>query len=354
MIGEIQVGFLGGTELSGNVRTLLKNLRRLLSSREQTFKCDLLTSDGIRPVDGYRTVTISHKEVETARDRIRTLTRGATQYARRERPDVLMQLTRFPTHGVAIALAGRRTNTQSITRLAGDNFREYQFDKETTSTIRTYALKNVIALLAVHLPDAVVVLGPNGRRDIERRLRNEKIWEIPQPVDRSRFTPDDAADLRRTLEIESDERMILTVGRVRRRKGSETIQRTAPSLERTTWVVVGEGPMRSSLVDIPNVLAVGRVPHDEIVEYYRAADLYVHPSLHEGLPNVLLEATACGTPCIARDVGECSSVAAETFSDERELYNALGRTYDSVVLPERFEDDRLAEQYCSLLLEVAC
>jgi glycosyltransferase involved in cell wall biosynthesis len=350
---SIHVGFLGGTELPGNVQTLLSNLRRLLKSADTTFACDLLVPEGIETPEDYRTVQINHEPVETARDRLRVLYQAVTQYAAAEQPDVLVQVTRFPTHGSAVALAGRKTDTPTVTRLAGDNFREHQFATNFTEKLRTFALQNMIELAALHLSDAAVVPRPHGSRDLERRFRRSDVWEIPQPVDHSRFSPGDASDLRESLGIGSNERMLLTVGRVSRRKGAETIQRVAPSCD-GTWVVVGDGPMRETLQDTTGVYAPGRIFHEKIVDYYRAADLYVHPSLHEGLPNVLLEATACGTPCIARNVGECATVAVETFTDETELQAVLDQSYESVELGDRFADDRLAEQYESLLLEVAC
>lgn len=352
MTKTLHVGVLGGTELSGNVRTFLSNLRRLLRSQDHQFECDLLVSKNVDTLEGYRTVQITHEPVETARDRLRILWKATEQYANLERPDVLIQVTRFPTHGSALALAGWRTDTPTITRLAGDNFREYKFSTGVTETLRTFGLKNVIGLLAVHLPDAVIVLGPNGRRDVERHLRRKDVWEIPQPVDQSQFSPGDASELRASLDVAPDQRLLLTVGRVSRRKGAETIRSVAPSCN-GTWVVVGDGPMRETLTGTSNVLTPGRVPHDRIRDYYRAADVYVHPSLHEGLPNVLLEATACGTPCIARDVGECETVAVETFTDEAELRLALDRSYKSVTLDKQFQDEQLADRYATLLTEVS-
>lgn len=351
MSDSIHVGFLGGTELAGNVRTLLRNLRQLLRSRDQNFVCDLLVSEGIELPDEYQGVRINHEPVETARNRLRVLRDATEQYIHAERPDVVMQLTRFPTHGTAAALAGRQTETPVITRLAGDNFREYRFTTGLENILKTFTLNNIISLSAIHLSTELVVLGPAGRRDIRLRGRQSGIWEIPQPVNTSQFTPGTANHLRDSLGIGADERMLLTVGRVSRRKGAACMRRIAATRDEP-WVVVGDGPMRKTLAEVSTVYTVGWVPHDQIVDYYRAADLYIHPSLHEGLPNTLLEATACGTPCIARDVGECGTVAEATFDTDNGLRRALNRSYGQVELAGRFKDAHLAEQYDRLLTGV--
>ena len=53
----------------------------------------------------------------------------------------------------------------------------------------------------------------------------------------------------------------------------------------------------------------GSQPQDRLPDWYRAADLMVLPSLSEGLPNVLREAGACGTPFVASNVGGIPELA---------------------------------------------
>ena len=49
---------------------------------------------------------------------------------------------------------------------------------------------------------------------------------------------------------------------------------------------------------------LGALPHETLPAWYRAADVVLLPSRSEGVPNVLLESLACGTPFIASDVGD--------------------------------------------------
>jgi glycosyltransferase involved in cell wall biosynthesis len=57
------------------------------------------------------------------------------------------------------------------------------------------------------------------------------------------------------------------------------------------------------------VTFAGYVPHADLPDWYRAANLTVLPSRSEGVPNVLLESIACGTPFVASRVGGIPEVA---------------------------------------------
>src|SRR6185503_13461620 len=78
----------------------------------------------------------------------------------------------------------------------------------------------------------------------------------------------------------------------------------------------GEGPLRSTqerqiwalgLAD--RVSLMGSRPHAELPTWFRVASVLALPSHSEGVPNVLLEASACGTPFVASHVGGIPEVA---------------------------------------------
>lgn len=358
----LRLGVLGGTRLPGNVRTLLSNIGTLLREAAVDFECDLVVSDDVTPVEGYRPVDPGIGDPDRALGTARTLTSAMTTYARATPVDLLVQVTKFPLHGFATTVAGRRTGVPVLTRLAGDNFREYRLSTGLAERLRTFALNNALGRVPVHFADATIVLGPHGRAELRSRNVDATVYEIPQPVDRDRFSPVPAgrrAAIRTDLGMPSpdDGRILLTVGRLSHRKGFHHIVRAARTLAARgadcRWYVLGDGPLRERLAATPLVEVVGRVPHDRMPDYYRAADLLVHPSLIEGLPNVLLEATACGLPSLARDVGECATVASRTYDDPSALPDLVFREYDRSTLDDRFDPDRLREAYVEALVETS-
>ncbi|MDE7430875.1 MAG: glycosyltransferase family 4 protein [Lachnospiraceae bacterium] len=72
-----------------------------------------------------------------------------------------------------------------------------------------------------------------------------------------------------------------------------------------TLIIVGDGPYKTALKNLAHetgtqhlVYFAGRKNKDEVRQYYQEADIFVLPSLSEGMPNVVLEAMACGLPIV--------------------------------------------------------
>jgi len=68
---------------------------------------------------------------------------------------------------------------------------------------------------------------------------------------------------------------------------------------------------------LDRVKFVGHIPNEEIAKFYKAADLYVQPSMHETFGKTVTEAFACGVPVIASNVG----ATAEIVGDAGMLFN---------------------------------
>lgn len=358
-LGRVRVGVVGGTRLPGNVRALLANVRTLLADHATRFDLELAVSTGVDPPAGYEQVDPGFGDPDRALGMLRTLTSGLTAYAWDREVDVLFQVTKFPLHGCATTIAGRRTGTPVLTRFAGDNFREFRLSSGLDA-LKAFGLNNILGRVPVYWSDRIIVLGPYGRSEIAGRNNSIPVVEIPQPVDRDQFSPvrtRHERELAAKFGFPPNDRVFLTVGRLTKRKGMRTVIETAEALtargESFRWYVLGDGPRRKKLAAIQGVEPLGRVDFEAMPNYYRAADLVVHPSLIEGLPNVLLEAAACGTPTVARDVGDSALVASATFQDTATLPDLLLADHDPVTLGERFDPGRLAEDYAAALVDTA-
>jgi len=162
--------------------------------------------------------------------------------------------------------------------------------------------------------DQVVSLTKSAAEGVKRfGVPGDKVSTIPNGVDLENFRLDsDLDELRAELSIKQDDKVLLFVGRLSRVKRVEVLIASTLRLLREGFsvktVIVGDGPSRDyyrKLADSlkANVIFTGWVPRSQTYKFYNIADVFVLPSLSEGLPTALLEASAAGKPCIASNVG---------------------------------------------------
>jgi peptidoglycan/xylan/chitin deacetylase (PgdA/CDA1 family)/glycosyltransferase involved in cell wall biosynthesis len=170
--------------------------------------------------------------------------------------------------------------------------------------------------------DAVITVNHHLReRVLELGARPERAHVWQQGIDAGLFSPGDRREARLRLGIPAEARTIVWVGRMVPVKGLDVLLDACAILRRGLdfrLYLVGDGPLRRSLEagsaarGLSEVVSfVGPRDHDQLADWYRAADLAVLPSWSEGLPNVLREALACGTPFVASRVGGIPEIAGE-------------------------------------------
>lgn len=133
-------------------------------------------------------------------------------------------------------------------------------------------------------------------------------------VDASIFSPESRAESRAKLGLSTYTPLLLFVGNLKASKGCLDLLEAFPALlaarPLARLIYVGTGPARNALLErakalgcLDRVEMAGSVAHAELGDWFRAADLLCLPSHNEGVPNVVLEAMACGTPVVATSVG---------------------------------------------------
>jgi D-inositol-3-phosphate glycosyltransferase len=180
----------------------------------------------------------------------------------------------------------------------------------------------------------------------EARVPN--IYVAPPGVDLDRFAPGDRAAAKRHFGF-SDDPLVVFVGRLQAFKGTDIAVAALGHLKRLVpdarlAIVGGDSPRGSRGERVRLRLAARRlgvsdrlrfmepVPHTELPELYRAADVVVVPSASESFGLVALEASACGTPVVATAVGGLRSIVRDgdtgylvTRRDAKSFAAALSR-----------------------------
>lgn len=161
-------------------------------------------------------------------------------------------------------------------------------------------------------------------KDLENYLRekigvpSERISQLYNGVDTAVFKP--ARVAREPLPIAgfapADAFVIGTVGRMQSEKDQLTLARAfvavsqilLPTQRQLRLVMIGDGPLRSASADLLKQAGLGDLiwlPGDrsDVADIMRGLDLFVLPSLAEGISNTILEAMASGLPVVATAVG---------------------------------------------------
>ena len=145
-------------------------------------------------------------------------------------------------------------------------------------------------------------------------LANQQIQTIPNPIDTRIFRPHDKKQARLRANLPLDMKVILFVAQriANENKGifylidaCHKMAAEHPEMVHNTFVAVLGGG-RGNIGDVFD-FCTGRLGYvndtQQIVDIYNAADVFVLPSLSENLPNTIMEAMACGVPCVGFKVG---------------------------------------------------
>lgn len=153
-------------------------------------------------------------------------------------------------------------------------------------------------------------------------------------VDTHRFRPGlPYLDLRDGLGLRPGARLLLSVGRLSRRKGFDTVIRCLPSLldagQDVHYAIVGIGDDLAYLEDVAEAAGVrdrvhflGQVPMDDLPRWYNACDIFVLVNRDiagdtEGFGLVFLEAAACGRAAVAGTAGGTGAAVLDGVSGLR-------------------------------------
>jgi glycosyltransferase involved in cell wall biosynthesis len=163
-------------------------------------------------------------------------------------------------------------------------------------------------------------------------FREVPVEVFPNGIDLQRYQPREQAVVRDLLNLPTDKHLILFGaggGTSDLRKGFPLLQAALQRLGQTEWrarinlVVFGSLQPETPLELGFPVHYMGKLGDDlSLALVYAAADVFVAPSVQENLSNTVLEAIACGTPCVAFNIGGMPDLI------EHEENGYLAKPYD--------------------------
>jgi glycosyltransferase involved in cell wall biosynthesis len=178
-----------------------------------------------------------------------------------------------------------------------------------------------VILNALNDADAVVTVSDHiADTLVSDGIGRDKLRVVRRGVDRTVFSTGERVISRRGLGLPEDRTLLVAVGRLVPVKGFQHLIEACSVLKTRgrsfNCCILGDGPLKGEMQAQIDRLGLrgtvelkGSQSQAELAEWYRAADMTVLSSLSEGVPNVLLESVACGTPFVATYVGGVPEIA---------------------------------------------
>ncbi len=136
-----------------------------------------------------------------------------------------------------------------------------------------------------------------------------KVISIPNPIDTRHYRPKDKISTRKKLQLPLDKKIVLfaAIKTSDKRKGMDYLSEASRLMKQHTdnvlFLIAGNnGKEIETRLALP-AQSLGFVAPENMPDIYNAADVFVIPSLQENLPNTIMEAMACGTPCVGFRIG---------------------------------------------------
>jgi len=209
----------------------------------------------------------------------------------------------FLWYGVFSAIGGKLLDKISVTYAHGSDADE------------VYGwFKKLIVYFSAKYNNIVLTTNGEFRDKINKRINGKKIYILPNIVEELEPSMN-REGYRKKFKLDNNKFHLVAVGRLVKVKGIETkgisyIIKAVKSLDNCILHIFGDGPLRTDYEEYIGRNAIqdkvefyGNVPRETLLEFMKAADALVFPSLTEGLSMTFIEAMASKLPVIITKVG---------------------------------------------------
>lgn len=218
-----------------------------------------------------------------------------------QRPDDLIPFTLLARKNLAICV------------LHGDNLRKMKLKRNNL----VYKIYKKFEKMGLERAQSVICVDRSTYNIYVNRypwLRKKSIV-IPIGIDADNFYPRNREEVREELDIPLDSKVMLVVSRLEKEKNVKAaieLVKDNFDYDNHTLLIIGEGKEErmlrdlSSSVEHAKIIFLGQISYEKMPYFYNLADILLVTSLFESGPLVILEALACGIPCVSTDVGRAN------------------------------------------------
>lgn len=155
--------------------------------------------------------------------------------------------------------------------------------------------------------DVLITINREDYQRAQRKIKAGRVEYVPGVgIDVKKYShlTGEQDKIREELNIPLYAKILLSVGEVNVNKNHRIVIKALPQFNDCWYVVCGQGPLIGKHIEFAEELGVAdRVIftgyRTDVSAFYRMADIFVFPSIREGLPVALMEAMAAGLPCVA-------------------------------------------------------
>lgn len=266
-----------------------------------------------------------------------------------------------PIASAIARLACKKTKTKCIYTAHGFHFFE-------GAPLKNWIIFYPIEKWLSKYTDVLVTINKEDYQRAEAKFHMKRLEYVPGvgvDVEKFQLKDFDRDGYRKQLGFNIDDFVICSVGELNKNKNHEVVIRAIAKLNnpKIKYMIAGQGELKQYLIDLSKELKVDNQLfllgfRKDIPELLNSADLYVLPSLREGLNVSLMEAMSSGLPCLAskirgnvdlidyKSIFLCNSIAVDDFSNKIDyLYNDKEYLYKE---GEKNKNNSINYDFCNI------
>lgn len=291
---KIHIGFFIPSMRGGGAERVFANLANEFSKRN--FKVDLVLAQKEGPY--LKDISSRVNIVDLKAHRILKSFFPLIEYLKREKPDVLLSTLRHVNIISIVSKIMSRSSTRVIIKQAS-------YFRLSPNRIIMFLEKTLFKKA-----NSIIAVSEGVKKSLSEKLLipEQKIKVIYNPVFNQKILEESNKEVHHPFFQDKKNKIILGVGRLSKEKDFPTLLRAFNSIKTssTRLIILGEGQKREELENLVRELKLEEhvsMPGfvDNPYAFMSRVDVFVMSSLHEGLPNVLIEAMACGASIVSAD-----------------------------------------------------